>query len=246
MKSKKRKIRSAFPGYILIPQGDFYQAKKIGATAERIKTDPAYDLTRRNAAEFGKVAKFGKAIRQAFAKHVPIEGITPALNKVLRKVLDTDKDSIYGNRSFKKADSAALNGFQFNPDLSFEKMVRAEVQVDYQPEKKLVKITIPAFDPVETIHEENNLPHYRIAFVLVAIDLVDNTWVSEHIHTGIIPRKHIKIKQQQLRFEQVVGEDRLYLLAATLEYYGHMPDSKMLVRKECAQPLTIIKAFRPV
>ncbi len=39
---------------------------KIGMTAERLKTDPAFLRTRQNGAEFGRAAKIGKLIRNAF------------------------------------------------------------------------------------------------------------------------------------------------------------------------------------
>jgi hypothetical protein len=240
MSKKKRKIRSAFPGYILTPKGDFYQAKKIGITAERIKKDPVYDLTRKNNREFGKVARFSKAIREAFGKHLPETGTAPALMKILRKVLDTDTENMHGNRSFRNADFTALAGFEFDPWLSFHNMVRIDIQIGHQPHKKQLQITIPAFDPAEAIHEENQLAHYQIAFILVGIDLIDNTWCTEEVTTGMILRKQTMIKRQQLELDLHSESDTLYLLAGTLEYYAPLPDSRALVKKKCDQPLTII------
>ncbi|RYD71675.1 MAG: hypothetical protein EOP53_23260, partial [Sphingobacteriales bacterium] len=46
---------------------DGYQARtKGGVSAERIATDPRYQRTRENGAEFGRAAKAGKLFRTAF------------------------------------------------------------------------------------------------------------------------------------------------------------------------------------
>jgi hypothetical protein len=116
--------------------------------------------------------------------------------------------------------------------------------VEHQPEKEQIQLTIPAFDPELVLHDESKPSHYRLAFICVAINLLDNTSVSEIDNTTIIPRKHIRIKQQRLIFRWEPGNHLLYLLAGTLEYYEKLPDSKALVKGECEQPLTVINAIR--
>jgi hypothetical protein len=243
MANKKRKIRSAFPGYVLTPEGDHYRAKKIGTSGERIKTAPSYDIVRRNNREFSKIAKFGKVIREALGKHVSFPNATPALVKVLRQVLDTDKESEYGNRSFRKADATALTGFEFNPWLSFHNMVKVDLQIDHLPTKGQLQVTIPAFDPAAAIHDENQLAHFRVVFILLAIDLIDNTcWVQKE-GTAMISRKQASTKHQQLKFNQLSDNDMLYLLVGTLESYAPLDGSKLLRYKYCDQPLTVIKTL---
>ncbi|HEY4148777.1 MAG TPA: hypothetical protein VGM41_07605 [Chitinophagaceae bacterium] len=91
--------------------------RKIGMTAERIKTDPAYRRTRENGAEFGRAAQIGKLIRRAFypaLTNISNPKMSGDLVKMIMALMRTDPISPRGERTILNAKLDLLSGYEFN------------------------------------------------------------------------------------------------------------------------------------
>src|SRR6478672_2218664 len=88
---------------------DGYQARtKGGPSAQRIATDPNFQRTRENAAEFGAAAQAGKLLRTAFQSVVnPIadERMVSRLAGKMVLVLQTDYRNARGMRKIMDGDA---------------------------------------------------------------------------------------------------------------------------------------------
>ena len=95
----------------------FYKTKdghlarmKGGVDGARIKSDPAFERTRENGAEFGRSGKAGKLLRDAlrgFIKNGSDSRMTSRLTGEMMRVVKADATSTRGQRN-------VLEGFEFN------------------------------------------------------------------------------------------------------------------------------------
>ncbi len=116
-KSKKLSIFKGLGASARInPKGEI-TLRKIGITAKRLKTDPAYKRTRENMSEFSHAAKTGKLIRYAFAawlKSISNPHLSGALVKTLMELIKSDATNNRGSRNIMNANLESLERFEFN------------------------------------------------------------------------------------------------------------------------------------
>ena len=102
---------------------DGYLAReKGGVEANRIKTDPAFERTRENGAEFGSSASSGKLLRDSIRtmmQNASDNRVTSRLTKVMTEIKNMDTTSARGERNVGvgitvTAAKNLLNGFNFN------------------------------------------------------------------------------------------------------------------------------------
>jgi hypothetical protein len=97
---------------------DGYLAKeKSSVSAERIASDPAFQRTRENGAEFGRAGKAGKTLRHAFraALQNTADGrMVGRLTKEMVRVIQADATNARGLRNVIDGEAELLEGFDFN------------------------------------------------------------------------------------------------------------------------------------
>lgn len=121
-------VEGKFPkrigNYVLYPLGaDVVMRENSGFTSEALKTSPKYDLSRRNASEFGRLSSTCKELRLALKHYLPKKNnllLVNALNKKMRQLLVFDITSVRGERTLANAMATAegrsqLKGYHFNP-----------------------------------------------------------------------------------------------------------------------------------
>ena len=102
----------------------FYKTKdghlarmKGGVDAARIQSDPAFERTRENGAEFGRAGKSGKLLRdslRSFIKNGSDSRMTSRLTAEMVRVIKADAVSIRGQRNVLDGELELLEGFEFN------------------------------------------------------------------------------------------------------------------------------------
>ena len=91
--------------------------QKSSLTADRIATDPAFQRTRENMAEFGHAGYAGKVLRTALRtllQNAKDDDATTRLTGEMMKVLRADTTSARGARNVIDGDLTLLQGFDFN------------------------------------------------------------------------------------------------------------------------------------
>ena len=171
-------------------QEDGYLAReKTGIDPERMKTDPAFRLTRLNAAEFGAAGKAGKVFRTAFLEEISIASDKRLVSRVTRlmmKVLQTDTTHSFGQRTVDSGNHSLLDGLQFNGNVSFNTIIKPELTAAFDRETGQVAISWPSFIPEKSIVAPSGTTHFRIFVVAAAIDFVNgNSSVSRQSTTGL-------------------------------------------------------------
>ena len=97
---------------------DGYLAREKGnLDATRIATDPNFQRTRENGAEFGKAGSAGKVLRTAFRAlliNASDSRVTSRLVTEMLKVIKEDQVNTRGQRNVIDGEAMILLGFEFN------------------------------------------------------------------------------------------------------------------------------------
>jgi hypothetical protein len=155
---------------------DGYQAReRTGVSAERIATDPTFDLTRLNGLEFGTAARAARTVRTGFAallKSVADRRLTGRMIKTMIQILRTDPLGIRGERRVENGTLTLLEGFEFNANASLLSVMKAPYTVTVNRTTGAITVAIPAFVPKALVDAPTGAMYYRIVVGVAAVDFV--------------------------------------------------------------------------
>lgn len=175
----------------------FYRTKegyaareKGGVDGSRIATDPAFQRTRENGAEFGRAGKAGKVLRTAFRPlliHAKDKRMVGRLTKEMVLVIQADTINERGKRNVIDGEAELLNGFEFNalgtlgtslfaPYQSSIDRIAGELTVDFEP-----------FVPSNMVAAPPGTTHFKIISGGAAIDFENETYEAAISETAILP-----------------------------------------------------------
>src|SRR6516162_6127520 len=95
----------------------FLAKEKTIISADRIASDPNFNRTRENNAEFGNACTSGKTLRHslnAVLKNARDGRMVSRLSKTMMQVIKSDTVSPRGQRNVAAGDLQLLKGFEFN------------------------------------------------------------------------------------------------------------------------------------
>ncbi len=240
MSPRKKKIRSAFAGYTLTPKEDYYQSKKNGITAERVHNDPAYDSFRRHGQEMARISSLAGLIRQGLGREAKVPGKPTVLNRTLRKVLNTDKEHHLGERSFLHAEAAGLRDYPFHPAAAFRDIVKTGYDIRHCPQGKMTTVTLDTVFTEQDIVNHKGADACRLLFIMLQVNLMDNTCTVEKRRTSLLPFSGIGFRQRPIEFTCAQFNHHWRLLAATVVWYHKDKITGKLMPADTAGPLTIV------
>lgn len=168
----------------------FMAKQKSEISAQKIATDPAFQRTRENNAEFGRAAKAGKLFRTAFraliqkAKdHIYVGRIT----QKFKEVINMDLTNPRGLRNVIDGEAELLYGFEFNSNAKLSATLFAPYVASINRVTGELKIDLAAFIPAEMIAVPAGATHFKIASAGASIDFENNLYNVATQETGYLP-----------------------------------------------------------
>jgi hypothetical protein len=144
-----------------------------GASATRIKNDPAFERTRENMEEFARAGKAAKLLRSIF-RNVTINAkdkITHArLVKVASRIILTDPVNERGKRTVNNGDVLQLLDFNFNERSGIKDVLFVRCPVNFNRMLGEVTVNIPSFVPRNSVLHARGVTHVRIVAAAAAIN----------------------------------------------------------------------------
>lgn len=175
----------------------FYRTKegyaareKGGVDGNRIATDPAFQRTRENGAEFGRAGKAGKVLRTAFrplliqAKDKRMVG---RLTKEMVLVIQADSINERGKRNVIDGEAELLNGFEFNALGTLGTSLFAPYQSSIDRVSGELTVTFDPFIPSNMVVAPPGTTHFKIMSGGAAIDFENETYEVGTSETAILP-----------------------------------------------------------
>jgi hypothetical protein len=146
--------------------------KKV-LTAERIKTDSAFERTRENNAEFSRCIEASRITRDAFRAlliNAADNAVAQRLTKAFYRVVATDPVSDRGERTVNNGQIEQLKGFNFNKKSSLRETLFVKYTTTVDRATGNVAVAIPAFVPRVMVLAAGGATHFRITAIATAID----------------------------------------------------------------------------
>lgn len=170
---------------------DGYMAKqKSEISAQKIATDPAFQRTRENNAEFGRAAVAGKVFRTAFrpliqkAKdHIYVGRLT----KRFKEVIKMDQTNPRGLRNVIDGEAELLQQFEFNMNAKLSATLFSPYTATINRVTGEAKVEINPFIPAEYISVPVGSTHFRIVSAAASINFEQKQYDVESSETAYLP-----------------------------------------------------------
>lgn len=156
--------------------------QKGGVPAEKILSDPAFQRTRENNAEFGRAGKASRVLRNAFraliqkAKDARLIG---RLVKLMMQVIHEDTVNPRGLRNIIDGEAMFLEGFDFNVNGKLSTTLYAPYTVTINRTTGDVTASISSFVPAEMIAAPEGTTHFKISFGAAIIDFENESFATD-------------------------------------------------------------------
>lgn len=159
---------------------DGYLAREKGdLDGQRISTDPAFQRTRENGAEFGRAGAAGKVLRNALRgllQNASDKSLVPRLVKEMMKVVQADAVNPRGERNVIDGEAALLEGFEFNANSKLSTSLYAPFTGTIDRMAGTLTVDIPSFVPANMVAAPSGTTHFKIVSAGAAIDFEQETY----------------------------------------------------------------------
>jgi len=169
---------------------DGYFIKQKTNLRKRIKTDPKFQRTRENAAEFATAARAGKLLRTTFRsmfRGIADHRMVSRLTKKMIGVLQADLVSDRGLRNITKGDTLLLKDFEFNLENSLNGTLIVKWLPVVDRVTGQVSASIPSFVPCKLIAAPDGATHFMIVSGTAAINFDSRNTDADLKETELMP-----------------------------------------------------------
>lgn len=170
---------------------DGYIAKENApVSANRIATDPAFQRTRENNAEFGRAGKATKLLRNAIRtllQNAKDSRVSSRLTAEMMKVVKADTTSTRGLRNVLDGELELIQGFECNKNAKLGTTFYATYTPAINRVAGTLSITAPAFIPADQVQAAAGTTHFKIISMGAEIDFENETFVTGTDETAILP-----------------------------------------------------------
>lgn len=158
----------------------FYKTKnghqvreKGGVSAQRIATDPKYQRTRENNADFRTASQAAKHLRDAL-RPVILLTYDPAMpNRLggrMLRVVRADTENVRGEGQVQPGNLPILQRFNFNAAASLANTLFAKLATSVDVATGNVEVTVPEIDPATQLAKPMGATHFQFITSAVAMD----------------------------------------------------------------------------
>ena len=158
-----------------------------GISAEKIASDPAFQRTRENNAEFRRAGKASKllctALRSTIVNAKDSRMISRLTTQML-KVVQADETNERGQRNVIDGEAALLEGFDFNGSAKLSATLYAPYTAVLNRVSGNVSITIPAFVPLNLAVAPAGTTHFQVFMGTAAINFEGETYEVDTAVSG--------------------------------------------------------------
>ncbi len=185
------KLKGTIGDITFYKSNDGYLAReKGGIDASRIASDPAFQRTRENGAEFGRAGKAGKMLRTALngmlinAKDSRMVG---RLTQRMVKVIQADVTNERGLRNVIDGEAELLSGFEFNIRGKLSTTLYAPFVPTIDRAAGEIKVDFDPFVPINMVQAPSGATHFRISSGGAEVNFEAETYVVQTTQTAILP-----------------------------------------------------------
>src|SRR6185312_14525732 len=198
----------------------FYKSKdgylvkdKGGIDKSRMASDPAFQRTRENGAEFGRAGKAGKLLRNAVKAVSQKSSDGRAVSRLTKKmmaVLKTDTVSRRGDRNVVDGNIELLQGFQFNINAVLDSTFFAPFTTAIDRATGTLSVELAGFVPEKMVTKPEGATHFQIISAGAEVDFAGYVYVASNSSSPELPWNNVATAPVSL--ENVVTADSAHPL----------------------------------
>ncbi len=185
------KIEGTVGGMTYYKSKDGYLAKeKTSLNGSKIASDPRFQRTRENMAEFGNAGKAGKLMRHAIntlLKNAKDSRVVSRLTQTMVKVARTDTKSKRGERTVSNGDLTLLKGFQFNNTAVLGAALYAPFTTVVDRTAGTLTISLASFIPSQAIIAPEGTTHFQLVSAGAELDFTSEIYNSDAQQSTLLP-----------------------------------------------------------
>lgn len=218
--------------------------EKGGIEKSRIESDPAFQRTRENGAEFGRAGKAGKILRTALRAlliNSADSRMVSRLTQQMVKVIQADLVNERGLRNVIDGEAELLLGFEFNlrgklgttlyaPFVGAIDRVSGEITVDIAP-----------FIPANMIVAPSGTTHYKIISGGAEIDFENEVFTVATSETAILPWDATLTVAVAQTNQVTAASTKPLFLALGIEFYQEVNGAMYPLKNGAFNPLALVK-----
>lgn len=170
---------------------DGYNArKKTGISKAAMESNPNFDRTRENMAEFGRAAQAAKLLRHTLLESIigsRDRKMSTRLQKAMMGVLKADSTSTRGQRNVIDGETELLEGFEFNLNGLLSTTLLATYQSTVDRVTGNCSVSLPPYDPAKMITYAAGATHYRLGLTAASINFENKEREVLSIQSAYLP-----------------------------------------------------------
>lgn len=199
----------------------FMVKQKTSVSAGRIKSDPAYQRTRENGAEFGRAGSAGKTLRTALRGLLLNTADKRAVSRLtaqMIKVIQADTVNTRGMRKVLNGNAALLTGFEFNINGKLAATLFAPFTMAIDRVTGSLTVFIPPFVPANSVIAPEGATHFRIKSAGLEADFDQQQYTVDTDSSADLPWDNTPTADIKLRNTVTANSTQPLFLALGIEF----------------------------
>ena len=229
--------------------GDGYLAReKGGVPASRIATDPAFQRTRENGAEFGRAGKAGKLLRtalRALLQNTSDNKMVSRLTREMVKVLQADATNPRGLRNVIDGEAELLQNFEFNANGKLGATMFAPFAATVNRVTGELTVNVPAFIPTNMISAPVGATHFRFISAGAEINFEQQQYTVDTQFTAELPLNNAATAVIDLINAVPANSTNPLFLALGIEFYQEINAVRYPLKNGGFNALALVKVAGP-
>lgn len=170
--------------------------EKSEISADKIATDPVFERTRENNAEFGRAGKASKLLRssvRSLIQKVADPKMTGRLVQSMMFVIHEDAVNPRGQRNVIDGEAGLVKGFEFNSQSKLGATLYAPFTVSFTRSSGALSASFDAFVPATMVSSPSGSTHFKLSLAGSAVDFEADTYEVQIAETAYQPLDHNSI-----------------------------------------------------
>lgn len=217
--------------------------QKGGISAQRMATDPAFQRTRENGAEFGRAGKAGKLLRNAIRSLLlnTADGrMVSRLTREMMKVIQADTNNPRGLRNVIDGEAELLLNFEFNINGKLSTTLFAPFTGNIDRVAGELTVTVPPFIPLNMISAPAGTTHFKFTSAGVEIDFEQQNYVVQTQATAELPWDSTLTAPVSLVNAVTANSTHPLFLALGIEFYQQVNGAMYPLKNGAFNSLSLI------
>lgn len=204
-----------------------------GINPDRIKTDPRFERTRENNAEFrraGKAAKFLRVVFRELTILAKDKETHARLVQSFLRVISTDNVGNRGERTVNKGDIVGMQGFNFNERAGFRDLFYRHYKVNFDRVTGQVTVNIPDYVPKTMVEAPLGSTHYRLILAAAAVDIDQEKYEYVSHATPELDWNHVPVAANTMSVALPANSTQAVLVTLGIEFYQHLNERYYILK----------------